>query len=177
RDSLNRVMAASRRMGELIDDLLTLSRVSRGEMTRVGVDLSEVARDIAGALARQAPGRAVEWLIAPGLRAEGDARLLRVVLENLLGNAWKYTSKKSAARIEFGREGDAFVVRDDGAGFDPRYAGKLFQPFQRLHRADEFDGHGVGLATVKRVVARHGGRVWADGRPGEGAAVYFSVGG
>jgi signal transduction histidine kinase len=165
-DFLRRMRAASQRMGELIDDLLLLSRVSRGELHRRRVCLSDMAEEVRAALHRTAPGRAVEWVIAGGLHAEADPALLRVVLENLLGNAWKYTSRHPRARIELGAAGadpSVFFVKDDGAGFDQAHADRLFQPFYRLHRIDEFEGHGIGLATVQRIVHRHGGRVWAEG--------------
>ncbi len=180
RDYLRRVRTASQRMGELIDDLLALSRVARDEMTRGPVDLSALAGRVADGLRAAHPGRAVEVVLEPGLRADGDADLLRVALENLLGNAWKYTGRHATARIEFGSlphgGGKAYYVRDDGAGFDPAYADKLFQPFQRLHRPDEFEGHGIGLATVQRVVHRHGGRVWAEGAVERGATFFFTLG-
>ncbi len=179
RDYLNRVRGASQRMGELIDDLLTLSRVSRGEMRRTEVNLSAMARLIGELLQKQQPGRAVDWRIAPEIVVAGDGNLLKIALENLLGNAWKYTSGHSHAIIEFGVSeagGErVYFVRDDGAGFDPAYADMLFQPFHRLHRSDEFEGHGVGLATVQRVVHRHGGRVWAEGAVGKGASFSFTL--
>ncbi len=179
REYLGRVRAASQRMGELIDDLLTLSRVSRGEMRRAPVNLSAMATLISELLQNQQPEREVEWRIAPGIVVEGDGNLLKIVLENLLGNAWKYTGRNPRAIIEFGVEdvgGERVCfVRDDGAGFDPAYAGKLFQPFHRLHRPDEFEGHGIGLATVQRVVNRHGGRVWAEGAVDRGAKVSFTL--
>jgi PAS domain S-box-containing protein len=178
-DMLRRVRSASQRMGELIDDLLTLSRVARTTMHTARVDLSEMARAVTVALHNQTPGRRVEWHIEPDLFAVGDPALLRVVLDNLLGNAFKYTSRHLEARICFGRrieEGEpVFFIGDDGAGFDPAYAGKLFQPFQRLHRPDEFEGHGVGLATVQRIIHRHGGRVWATGAVERGATFYFTL--
>src|SRR5439155_25615131 len=127
----------------------------------------------------QYPDRSVELVVQPGVRAVGDPNLLRVVMDNLLGNAWKYTGRTANARVEFGmteREGErVYYVRDNGAGYDPAYAGKLFKPFQRLHRPDEFDGHGIGLATVLRVVSRHGGRVWSNGQVDKGATFYFTV--
>jgi light-regulated signal transduction histidine kinase (bacteriophytochrome) len=148
-------------------------------MRHSSVDLGELARAVAQALARQAPDRQVESVIAPGLVAEGDPALVRVLLENLLANAWKYTGKNPRARIEVGRQGaegrEEFFVRDNGAGFDPAYAAKLFQPFQRLHRPDEFEGHGIGLATVLRIVHRHGGDVRAEGAVGRGATFYFTL--
>src|SRR5207245_448786 len=144
--------AASQRMSQLIDDLLNLSRVTRSDMRRAPVDLSALARTLASELQQRAPQRPVEFIIADGLVAEGDARLLRVALENLLANAWKFTAKKSQARIEFGvvqRDGEpVYLVRDNGAGFDMAYAGKLFGAFQRLHSMHEFPGTGIGLATV-----------------------------
>ena len=178
-DCLKRVRAASQRMGELIDDLLTLSRVTRAEVRRTQVDLSAIAAKIVGQLRQLHPERQVEFVLTPGLSAEGDPNLLSVALENLLGNAWKYTSRRPQARIEFtatvGDDGMTYLVRDDGAGFDPKYAGKLFQPFQRLHPPHEFDGHGIGLATVQRIVHKHGGRVWAEGAVGKGVTVYFTL--
>lgn len=177
-DMLQRVRCASQRMGELIDDLLLLSRVSRGEMRLTRVNLSEMAQAIAQHLTAQAPDRQVEWVITPGLTAVADSALLRVVLENLIGNAWKYTGKKPTARIEIGLsrdEEEEFFVRDNGAGFDMTYAAKLFQPFQRLHRPEEFEGHGIGLATVQRIVHRHRGRVRAESEPGKGATFYFTL--
>ena len=179
RDHLKRVRAATQRMGVLIDDLLRLARVSRAELQRAPVDLSALARSVVAELARGAPERQVEVAIADGLVADADPRLLRVVFENLLGNAWKYTGKQPGGRIEVGtgqRDGErAFYVRDDGVGFDMAYAGKLFGAFQRLHSGAEFEGTGVGLATVQRIVHRHGGRVWAESAVGQGATFYFTL--
>lgn len=176
---IRRVRAATQRMGVLIDDLLNLSRLSRLEMEPEDIDLSNMARTIANELVRTDEGRNVEWIIRDGLRAHGDARLLRVVLDNLLGNAWKYTSRHESARIEFGVErrpgGAVFFVKDDGAGFDPAYSEKLFGAFQRLHGATEFPGTGVGLATVQRIVRRHGGSVWAESAVEKGATFYFTL--
>ena len=178
-DYLHRVRVASQRMAQLIDDLLKLSRLTRGEMRHETLDLSQLAQAIAAELQQQAPDREVEFIIEEGLVASGDARLLRVVLENLLGNAWKYTSKHPHARIEFGfaqNNGEtAYFVRDDGAGFDMAYADKLFGVFQRLHSEKEFDGTGIGLATVQRIIHRHGGRVWAEGAVEQGATFYFTL--
>ncbi len=178
-DYLRRVRNASQRMGQLIDDLLKLSRLTRGEMRRETVDLSGMAQTIASELQKTQPERQVECLITPGLSANGDERLLRVVLENLLGNAWKFTSKYTQARIEFGAtevEGEsAYFVRDNGAGFDMAYADKLFGAFQRLHSVTEFEGTGIGLATVQRIIHRHGGRVWAEGAVEQGATFYFTL--
>jgi PAS domain S-box-containing protein len=179
RGHLARVRAASLKMGALIDDLLELARVARHEMRKEAVDLSALAREIADELAAAEPARRVAWSIADGIAAFCDQNLIRAVLHNLLGNAWKYTSKKESARITFGvEEADGepgFFVRDDGAGFDMRYAGKLFGAFQRLHAPSEFHGTGIGLATVARIVHRHGGRVWAEGRVNEGATFWFTL--
>jgi signal transduction histidine kinase/ActR/RegA family two-component response regulator len=176
---LRRVRAASQRMGELIDDLLRLSRVTRAEMIREKVDLSALAQEVAAQLQETQPERQVEFVIAEGLVANGDARLLRVVLENLLGNAWKFTGKQTCARIEFScTETDgkpAYFVRDSGAGFDMAYADKLFGAFQRLHSTAEFEGAGIGLATIQRIIHRHGGQVWAKGAVGQGATFYFTL--
>jgi len=163
---LQRVRAAAQHMAELIDDLLNLSRVARSPLEPKAVDLSELAERILAELQRTQPERAVEVSIAPNLTANCDAHLMRIVLDNLLSNAWKFTSKRERARIEFGRvergDSNAFFVRDNGAGFDMTYGGKLFGAFQRLHTASEFPGTGVGLATVQRVIHRHGGREWAE---------------
>ncbi len=180
RDYLRRVRAASQRMGRLIDDLLRLSRLTRAEMHREMVDLSALARSIEAELRQEEPEREATFTIAENVIAWGDARLLRVALENLLGNAWKFTARKPHARIEFGltrEDGETiYFVRDDGAGFDMTYAGKLFGAFQRLHASSEFEGSGIGLATVQRVVRRHGGRVWAEGAVDQGATFYFTLG-
>jgi light-regulated signal transduction histidine kinase (bacteriophytochrome) len=179
RDSLQRVRAASQRMATLIDDLLKLARVTRAEMRTEVVDLSGMAGDIAAELQRTAPERQVEFAIAPGLKARGDSRLLRVALDNLLRNSWKYTANQPRPWIEFGSaEGNGnrvFMVRDNGAGFDMQYADKLFGVFQRLHSAAEFEGTGVGLATVRRIITRHGGRIWAEGAVDQGATFYFTL--
>ncbi len=176
---LENVRQAAQRMGVLIDDLLTLSRVTRTELIRGKVSLSEIASDVIAALRRQDPDRQVEVVVQPGLDAYGDSALLRVALENLLGNAWKFTRLQSAARIEFGvRLQDVhlvYYIRDNGVGFDSRYANKLFKPFSRLHRSEEFDGSGIGLASVHRIIHRHGGEIWAEGCPGEGATFSFTL--
>ena len=177
---LHRVRAAAQRMAALIDDLLELSRISRAELRLSPVDLSTLAREVAGTLRESHPDRRVAVEVADGVAGRGDPRLLRVLLDNLLGNAWKFTRDRPEARIEFGaaRENGttAFFVRDNGAGFDMAYAGKLFGAFQRLHSAREFEGTGIGLATVARIVRRHGGRVWAEGAVGEGATFRFTLG-
>lgn len=179
RENLQRVRAATQRMAGLIDDLLRLSRTARTGFRRVPLDLAALAREIATELAVAEPGRRVIWHIAPALTARADPGLIRAVLENLLGNAWKFTSHRPEAAIEFARLGslaeDAFYVRDNGAGFDPRYADKLFGAFQRLHAAEEFPGTGIGLATVQRIIQRHGGRVWAEGAVEAGATFYFTL--
>jgi len=212
RDYLKRILAATGRMGMLIDDLLNLSRVSRAEMKREEVDLSGLARKIADMLMKTQPERQAEFTIAEGLVVRGDERLLTIVLENLFSNAWKFTGKVPRAMIEFGaltnpplhpsregtigkenpppesglldagsmrphpsREGTVYYVRDNGAGFDMAYARKMFNPFQRLHSVNEFPGTGIGLATVKRIINRHGGSVWIEAEAGKGTAVYFTL--
>ena len=179
RDFLQRVRAASQRMGTLIDDLLSLSRVTRGDLQVEKVDLSALATALAAELQRSDPQRDVRFAIAPDLVARGDPGLMRLVLQNLLGNAWKFTGKRSPAHVEVGAMahdgGRAFFVQDDGAGFDMAYAAKLFGAFQRLHASDEFPGSGIGLATVQRIIHRHGGQVWAEGTPGRGATFYFTL--
>jgi PAS domain S-box-containing protein len=176
---LHRIRAATQRMGELIDDLLSLSRVTRAEFLPKPTNLSEMACSIADDLRRQQPGREVEFVVAPDLQASADPHLMRILLENLLGNSWKFTSKRERARIEFGRTeqngSSVFFVRDNGAGFDLAYSGRLFGAFQRLHSMEDFPGTGVGLATVQRIVHRHGGGVWAEGAVGRGATFYFRL--
>lgn len=180
RHYLERIQEGSRRMGDLIDDLLALSRIHQEDVHQEQVDLSAMAGEIIEELRRESPGREVETEIEPGLTVWGDPKLLRVVLQNLIANAWKFTRDRSPGRIRTGSmqtaEGDrVFYVRDNGAGFDMQYANKLFAPFQRLHRESEFPGHGIGLATVQRIVHKHGGEVWAESRKGEGSAFYFSM--
>ena len=179
KDYLTRVRAASQKMGQLIDDLLNLSRMTRTEMRREVVDLSALAQAITAELQNSEPGRQVEFVIAEGMEVNGDKRLLMVVLENLLGNAWKFTEKHPRARIECGitqvNGKPAYFVRDDGAGFDMAYADKLFGAFQRLHGTTEFPGTGIGLATVQRIIHRHGGQVWAEGAVEQGATFYFTL--
>lgn len=178
-DYLQRVRAASQRMSVLIDDLLNLSRVTRTEMQKEQLNLSAIAKSVAADLQTGEPDRAVEFVIAEDLFATGDSRLLRVAMENLLGNAWKYTSRHGRARIEFGasqHDGKpAYFVRDDGAGFDPRHAARLFGAFQRLHANAEFPGTGIGLATVQRIVRRHGGNIWAEAAIEQGATFSFTL--
>ena len=179
KNHLERVRAASQYMAQLIDDMLNLSRVTRSEMRHETVHLSAMAREIGEALRKTQPEQQVEFISAENVTATGDERLLRVVMQNLLDNAWKYTGKHARARIEFGVKDEGgkpvFYVRDDGAGFDMAYADKLFGAFQRLHRRGEFPGTGIGLATVQRIIHRHGGRVWAEGEVEKGATFYFSL--
>lgn len=176
---LRRIRAAAQRMGTLIDDLLDLSRVTRSEIHRREVDLTGLAGTILANFAAEAPGRAVEVRIGPALKAHADEGLMRVLLENLLGNAWKFTGNRADARIEFGRamhDGqEAFFVRDNGAGFDMAYSKRLFGAFERLHAQTEFEGTGIGLATAQRIVHRHGGRIWAEGGIGRGATFFFVI--
>jgi light-regulated signal transduction histidine kinase (bacteriophytochrome) len=181
RRHLNFLRQSAQQMGRLIDDLLGLSRVTRAELRRLPVDLSALARNVAAQLGKAEPDRQVEIVIGDGIAAEGDAPLLRIALQNLLGNAWKFTGRRAAARIEIGTmsvDGEAvYFVRDNGAGFDPAYQAKLFGVFQRLHSTQEFEGTGIGLATVKRIVSRHGGRIWATGEVDRGATFNFTLGG
>jgi signal transduction histidine kinase len=177
-----RIVAVSEHMGQLIDYLLQLSRVSRAELHLQPVDLGEEAAQIAEEIQRREPLRHVCFTIQKQVQVLADPRLIVRVLQNLLDNAWKFTSGQDDASIEFGTvpSGDATVccyVRDNGAGFDPAYAGKLFQPFQRLHAAREFPGTGTGLASVRQIVERHGGHVWAEGAVGGGATFYFTLDG
>jgi light-regulated signal transduction histidine kinase (bacteriophytochrome) len=179
RQYLRRVRESSQQMAQLIDDLLNLSRVTRADMKMEAVDLSAMARTVAEALQATEPERTAEFAIQPGMTAQGDPRLLRVVLNNLLGNAWKYSGTRPQTRIEVGRSeqnGRAiYCVRDNGVGFDMAYADKLFGVFQRLHSGSEFPGTGIGLATVQRIIHRHGGRIWAEGAVGRGATFYFTL--
>jgi len=181
-DDLQRIEAAGRRMSDLLDDLLALSRLSREPMSCARVNLSALAEDVVEAMRQREPDRIVDVRIARDVVAHGDRKLLRIALENLLGNAWKYTSRTENPVIEFaatGGEGDdairAYFVRDNGAGFEGEYAGKLFRAFSRLHPEHDFPGTGIGLAIVARVVARHGGRTWAEGAPGKGATFFFTL--
>jgi PAS domain S-box-containing protein len=179
-DYLKRVRTATQRMGHLIDDMITLSRVTRTEMRRETVDLSALAANVLADLQSREPERQVDWHIEPDLIAQGDIGLLRIVLVNLLCNAWKFTGKTANAKIEFGALNNAegmteFFVRDNGAGYDMTYADKLFGAFQRMHAASDFAGTGVGLATVQRVIHRHGGRIRAEGAVGKGATFYFTL--
>ena len=182
---LDIVRAEAQHMGELIDDLLQLSRVTRGDLRREPVDLSNLAQTVAKRLKTAYPQRNIEFLIEPGLLANADAKLLQIALTNLLDNACKFTGTRPIAQIEVGRaletdpqtrtQRTVFFVRDNGVGFDMVHAARLFDAFERLHAASEFPGTGIGLATVQRIVRRHGGRIWAEGRPGEGASFYFTL--
>jgi signal transduction histidine kinase len=179
RHYLERVRLATQRMARLIDDMLGLARVSRRELVRQEVSLSEIAGRVAAELSTRPPVRPVHVHVEPGLTAEADPQLLTIVLENLLGNAWKFTAKREDACVEVGKltdgAGTAFYVRDNGAGFDMTYADKLFGAFQRLHSDADFEGTGIGLATVQRIVNRHSGRIWAEGTVGKGATFYFTL--
>jgi light-regulated signal transduction histidine kinase (bacteriophytochrome) len=181
KEYLGRITAATHRMADLIDALLSLSRVTRAEFHREPVDLGLVAESVASQLRTANPDRQVELVREGDVVAQGDARLLRALLENLLGNAWKFTARNAGARITVGVATDGptpvYFVRDNGAGFDMAYADKLFAPFQRLHAQSEFAGTGIGLATVHRIVSRHGGRIWAEGAVGKGATFRFTLGG
>ncbi|MET0404196.1 MAG: PAS domain S-box protein [Cystobacter sp.] len=179
-DYLQRIRAAAHRMSELIDGILTLSRVTSADFQESDVHLSTLARAVSEQLQRGQPTRTVRLRIQEGLDDRGDSRMLRSVLENLLGNAWKFTRERAVAEIEFGLLPDAgarriYFVRDNGAGFDMEYQARLFGVFQRLHGAHEFEGNGVGLATVRRIIHRHGGRVWAEGTVGQGATFFFTL--
>ncbi|HLP76815.1 MAG TPA: two-component regulator propeller domain-containing protein [Candidatus Paceibacterota bacterium] len=178
-ENLQTIRAATKRMGTLIDDMLRLSKINRCEMQWAQVDLSKMAEEIGKELREAEPQRTVEFVVQPGCVVGGDASLLRIALENIVSNAWKYTGKKPVARIEFGsmrtEDGEVFFVRDNGCGFDMKYAGKLFGAFQRLHDASQFPGTGVGLASVQRVIRRHGGKVWIEGEVDRGTTLYFTL--
>ncbi len=177
---IGHIRASGKRMAQLIDDLLNLSRVTTSVMRAEKVDLSAIARSIMEELCRNAPERKVEFIAPEKEEVQGDPHLLRIVMENLLRNAWKYTSRHAEARIEFGHTENqgriTYFVRDDGSGFDQTFADRLFQPFQRLHAAADFPGNGVGLATVRRIIQRHRGEVWAQGAVEKGASFYFTIG-
>jgi signal transduction histidine kinase len=181
RSHIQRIRAATQRMAMLIEDLLNLSRVTRGALRKTRVDLSALAHSTAGELMKAHSDREVQIQIEDGLQAEADSGLMRIVFENLFGNAWKFTSKKASASIAFGtiphNGTPAYFVRDNGVGFDPAYADRLFGAFQRLHSMNDFPGTGVGLATVQRIVHRHGGAIWAESAEGRGATFYFTLSG
>jgi signal transduction histidine kinase len=178
---LNHIRSGAQRMGQIIDDLLNLSRITRTELNHHQIDLSKLAKDAIEHLSQQEPGRKVEVFIQEGASASGDLGLLRLVVDNLISNAWKFTAKSIAARIEFGAKRDGgktiYFVRDNGIGFDMTYVEKLFGAFQRLHSVEDYAGTGVGLATAKRIIERHNGRIWAESVVGKGTTFYFSVGG
>jgi light-regulated signal transduction histidine kinase (bacteriophytochrome) len=179
KDHLRRVLAAAARMNDLIDALLELSRISRSPLGRHAVDISAVALAVVDELRRRDVTRKLGATIDPGLAAEADGRLVRIIFDNLLGNAWKFTAKVDQPHVHIGserRDGETvYFVRDNGAGFDMTYVDRLFTPFQRLHSDLEYAGTGIGLATVKRIVERHGGRIWAESTPGQGAGFYFTL--
>jgi light-regulated signal transduction histidine kinase (bacteriophytochrome) len=179
RDYLQRIRAASQRMGRLIDDLLGLARVTRAELNLRPVNLSAMAREIADSLARQQPERKVQWEIEDGIQVQADRALLQVALQNLLENAWKFTGNQERATIRVGaeqRDGQRVIdVADNGAGFDMAYSSRLFGAFQRLHHEGEFPGTGIGLATVQRILRRHGGEIWVDAERGRGATFHFTL--
>jgi light-regulated signal transduction histidine kinase (bacteriophytochrome) len=179
KDYLQRVRSAAQRMGSLIDDMLRLSRVSRAETHFEEVNLSSLVEEVAQELRNDQPDRIAQFVIQKKIQAYGDRSLLRILLENLLDNAWKFTSKVSGAQIEFGvvprGDGHVYYVRDNGEGFDMSYVDKLFVPFQRLHTEAEFPGSGIGLAIAQRVVHRHEGEIWAEGTVGQGAVFYFTL--
>jgi signal transduction histidine kinase len=179
-DYLRRIRAAAQRMNDMVEGLLQLSLVGGTEPSREPVDLTALALDAVTELHKGEPERSVQVVVAEGLAASADPDMLRLVVQNLLGNAWKFTAGRADARIEVassGQEGQqpAFVVRDNGVGFDMAYADKLFEPFQRMHDANDYPGTGVGLAIVRRIITRHGGRVWADAEPDRGAVVTFTL--
>ena len=179
KDYIHRIRAASQRMGESMHSLLNLAQITRGELGLGRVDLSAIVHSVSAELKTTQPNREAEFGIQDGLLVNGDAQLLRVVIDNLLGNAWKFTGSREVTKIEFGvssnGSGPVYFVRDNGVGFDMAYVDKLFGAFQRLHGATEFEGMGIGLATVERIVHRHGGKVWAEGDPGAGATFYFTL--
>jgi light-regulated signal transduction histidine kinase (bacteriophytochrome) len=179
RDYIRRVLAASSRMADLIEALLELARIHRVPLGRHRIDLSALAGTVIDDLNRREPQRSVTAIVAPHVMVDADARLMRVLLDNLFGNAWKFTARHPRANIELGVESDGgepvYFIRDDGVGFDMTRANRLFTPFYRLHTDEEFKGTGIGLATVRRIVERHGGRIWAEGSVGEGAKVSFTI--
>lgn len=175
RDYLSRARSAAQRMGHLIDDLLALARLSRLPLAREPIDLARFVREADARLRQAHPDRRLDLTVEDPLLADADPRLISVVFDNLLGNAWKFTRPRAIAHVEVGRRGDTYFVRDDGVGFDPQYASSLFAPFKRLHAARDFEGTGIGLATVARAIHRHGGRIWAEAAVGRGATFYFTL--
>ena len=176
RECVHWIRDACRQMQDLVEGLLQMTRFTRAEIEREDVDVSELARAVAESLKQREPERAVTFKIQNGVSANADPRLLRAVLENLMANAWKFTRKHETATIEFGAQNGHLYVRDDGAGFDPSAAPKMFRAFQRLHSRDQFEGTGIGLATVERILQRHGGKIWAEGEVEKGATFYFTTG-
>jgi light-regulated signal transduction histidine kinase (bacteriophytochrome) len=179
RGHLAQIRTATHRMGQLIDDLLRLSGIGRAELRRETVDMSQMARDVCGALGRSSPDRAVAWHVQDGMAGHADLALLRIAFENLLGNAWKFTARAPEPRVrctaETVEERVVYTIGDNGAGFDAAHAARLFSPFQRLHSTAEFEGNGIGLAIVQRVIRRHGGEIWAEGTVGGGARFHFTL--
>ncbi len=180
KDYLERVKKASQNMSQMIEDLLKLSHVTRADMDICNVNLTDLAGSIVDELKSMQPDRQVEFIIVPDMKASGDRQLLKILLRNLMENSWKYTSQSSDARIELGfisqEDNIAYFVKDNGIGFDMKYAEKLFQPFQRLHNNKDYPGTGIGLATAQRVIRKHGGRIWAESEIGQGATFYFTLG-
>jgi signal transduction histidine kinase len=175
---IDRIVAQGQHMEGLVETLLELSQITRRELRRTPTDMTAIARSILEELQTRDASRAVDWSVREGMHAYADPRLMRVLYENLLGNAWKFTRNRASASIEVGcmdNPQGTFYVRDNGAGFDPAYADRLFQPFQRLHPASQFEGTGIGLATVQRIVRRHGGRIWGESQPSQGATFYFEL--
>ena len=172
---LSRIQQAGRKMAELIDALLSLSRIARADMQMRQLDFTQLCHDAVTAIAGKYPGHNVVVSVAPNMTAYGDSRLIRAAMELLLDNGWKFTAQRSGASIEVGQDDTTYFVRDNGAGFDMAYAEKLFRPFQRLHAETQFTGIGIGLATVQRIIARHGGRCWAEAQPDQGTTIFFSL--
>jgi signal transduction histidine kinase len=179
RHYLQRINDAARRMSSLIEDLLSLSRISRSELVPRPIDFTQLVGEVAATIRERNPQHAVELHIEPGMSVRGDPRLLKIAMENLLDNAWKYTARTEQPRVEVGSQQDerglTYYVRDNGVGFDMAYAGKLFGPFQRLHSDTQYPGTGIGLVTVQRILVRHGGRIWADAEVNRGATFYFTL--
>jgi light-regulated signal transduction histidine kinase (bacteriophytochrome) len=179
KDALERIRAASQRMGKLIDDMLRLSQVTRAELNVTQVDLSRIAREIADGIDREHPGRSVEWAIEAGLSIRADPALMRIAMQNLLQNAWKFTGRTERPVVRVGAltggANNVYFVADNGVGFDTAHADNLFGAFQRLHHADDFPGTGIGLAIVQRIIRRHDGKIWAEAREGNGATFSFTV--
>jgi light-regulated signal transduction histidine kinase (bacteriophytochrome) len=172
---LSRIQQAGRKMAELIDALLSLSRISRADMQMRSLDLTQLCHDAANAIAGKYPDHRLVVSIAPNMMTYGDSRLIRTAMELLFDNAWKFSTQRSDAHVEVGHDDTTYFVRDNGAGFDMAYAEKLFRPFQRLHAETQFAGIGIGLATVQRIISRHNGRTWAEAQPDQGTTIFFSI--